>query len=172
MRLFANLHLHDTTFERIPLAPVLANDGPPVVPIARWRWLGYPASLGVSFEPNQVRDDDLARLASAPLLVVAFPKFTDGRGYSLARQLRDAHAFKGELRASGDVLLDQLEGMARCGFDSFEISHGPTIDAIERGHMPRMATSYQATPRNAHTIRPSLHRRPAKNDITLQESAQ
>jgi uncharacterized protein (DUF934 family) len=48
-----------------------------------------------------------------------FPAFTDGRNYSNARLLRDRYGFKGELRAIGDVLRDQLFFMHRCGFDAF-----------------------------------------------------
>ena len=52
------------------------------------------------------------------LIEIAFPKFRDGRGYSSARILREA-GFKGELRAAGDVLVDQIVYMTRCGFDTF-----------------------------------------------------
>jgi uncharacterized protein (DUF934 family) len=142
-----------------------------VLPLARWRWLGSPKGFGIAFEPQQVSDDDIAELAKAPLLVIVFAKFTDGRGYSLARRLRDTHNYKGELRASGDVLLDQLDLMARCGFDSFEISHEPTIDALERGHMPRLSTSYQAAHRNARTIRPTLQRAAPAGTTAIQETA-
>ncbi|MEE4338994.1 DUF934 domain-containing protein [Erythrobacter sp.] len=57
----------------------------------------------------------LDRLA---LVEINFPAFTDGRGYSAARILREA-GYAGELRAVGDVLIDQLSHMRRCGFDSF-----------------------------------------------------
>ena len=57
----------------------------------------------------------LDRLA---LIEIAFPSFRDGRGYSSARILREA-GYVGELRAEGDVLLDQVPLMRRCGFDSF-----------------------------------------------------
>lgn len=57
----------------------------------------------------------LDRLA---LVEVDFPRFRDGRGYSSARILREA-GYKGELRAAGDVLVDQILFMRRCGFDSF-----------------------------------------------------
>ncbi len=57
----------------------------------------------------------LDRLA---LVEVNFPSFADGRGYSVARILREA-GYEGELRAVGDVLIDQLSHMRRCGFDSF-----------------------------------------------------
>ncbi|MEM8695843.1 MAG: DUF934 domain-containing protein [Pseudomonadota bacterium] len=57
----------------------------------------------------------LDRLA---LIEIGFSRFGDGRGYSAARILRE-HGFTGELRAQGDVLVDQLAFMRRCGFDSF-----------------------------------------------------
>lgn len=66
-------------------------------------------------EPEQLGED----CQSLPLIAVNFPKFTDGRGYSIARLLRERFGFTGELRAIGDVLLDQLHYMKRCGFDTF-----------------------------------------------------
>lgn len=72
--------------------------------------------------------DDPAELAGAveqlKLITVEFPKFSDGRGYSTARLLRDRYGYLGELRAVGDVLRDQLLYMKRCGFDSFELAPG------------------------------------------------
>ena len=56
-----------------------------------------------------------------PLLAVNFPKFGDGRGYSIARLLRERYGFKGELRAIGDVLHDHLFFMEQCGFDAFAL---------------------------------------------------
>jgi uncharacterized protein (DUF934 family) len=55
------------------------------------------------------------------LIILHFPKFTDGRAYSQARQLRDVLHYTGELQATGDVLRDQLWFMARCGFTRFEV---------------------------------------------------
>lgn len=60
------------------------------------------------------------RLAAARLVVLNFPKFTDGRAYSQARLLRERLGYKGGLRATGAVLRDQLPFLLRCGFDSFE----------------------------------------------------
>ena len=60
----------------------------------------------------------LPHLDKLTLIEVAFPGFKDGRGYSAARILREA-GYTGELRAQGDVLVDQLAFMRRCGFDSF-----------------------------------------------------
>jgi uncharacterized protein (DUF934 family) len=55
------------------------------------------------------------------LIAVRFPTFTDGRGYSVARLLRERHGFRGELRAIGDVVRDSLLDLARCGFDAFAL---------------------------------------------------
>ena len=60
-----------------------------------------------------------ARLDGVHLVVLDFPKFTDGRAYSQARLLRERLGYRGELRATGAVLLDQLPFLLRCGFDSF-----------------------------------------------------
>jgi uncharacterized protein (DUF934 family) len=60
------------------------------------------------------------RLAGVKLVVLDFPKFTDGRAYSQARLLRERLGYTGELRATGAVLLDQLPFLLRCGFDSFD----------------------------------------------------
>ncbi len=60
----------------------------------------------------------VAHLDRIALIEIAFPTFRDGRGYSSARIVREA-GYKGELRAAGDVLVDQLAYMRRCGFDSF-----------------------------------------------------
>lgn len=60
----------------------------------------------------------LPHLRQLALIEVSFPTFRDGRGYSAARILREG-GYVGELRAAGDVLVDQLPFMRRCGFDSF-----------------------------------------------------
>ena len=60
----------------------------------------------------------LPHLGQLALIEVSFPTYRDGRGYSAARILREA-GYRGELRAAGDVLVDQLPHMRRCGFDSF-----------------------------------------------------
>lgn len=73
--------------------------------------------------PNDAAPEDIARdLNRLDIVVLDFPIFTDGRAYSQARLLRDRHRFKGELRASGNVLRDQLLFMKRCGFTSFAVS--------------------------------------------------
>ena len=63
-------------------------------------------------------------LPAIALVALDFPKFKDGRSYSAARILRERLGFKGELRAVGDVLLEQARFMIRCGFDAFEPADG------------------------------------------------
>ncbi|QPC99417.1 DUF934 domain-containing protein [Qipengyuania soli] len=73
----------------------------------------------VRIEPGDDARDLLPHLDRLALVEVNFPAFGDGRGYSSARILREA-GFTGELRAVGDVLVDQIAYMRRCGFDAFE----------------------------------------------------
>ena len=71
-----------------------------------------------------------------------FPKFTDGRAYSQARLLRQRLQFAGEIRATGDVLIDQLVHMARCGFDVAVLKEG--VDAADaQRQFDRFASFYQ-----------------------------
>jgi phosphoadenosine phosphosulfate reductase len=133
-----------------PLEP--GEDVPPsgkvLLTVAQWmawdvRTAFGDAPLGLLIEPGQ----DLEALASGldrlAMLAVAFPKFTDGRGYSLARKLRGHYGYKGELRARGDILFDQLQLLARCGFDSFEIKDPATIRLLEAGRKPFFSIYYQ-----------------------------
>jgi uncharacterized protein (DUF934 family) len=77
-------------------------------------------------------DDDfepaMPRLRALELIAVDFPVFRDGRGYSIARLLRTRHGWRGELRAIGDVLRDQLNYMRRCGFDAFALRADKDIE--------------------------------------------
>ena len=68
-------------------------------------------------------------LTQIPLIALDFPVFTDGRGYSSARELRQNLGYEGELRAIGDVLCDQLLYMSRCGFNAFALRADQNLDA-------------------------------------------
>ena len=112
--------------------------------LPQWRaraveFVGLP--VGLLLEPG-VRVEDIGALERFNLIALDFPKYTDGRAFSMARQLR-ALGFKGEIRAVGNVLFDQLQLMTRCGFDSFEITHDATLRLLESGRRPDIATFYQ-----------------------------
>jgi len=72
------------------------------------------------------------KLAGIKLVVLHFPKFTDGRAYSQARMLRERLGYSGGLRATGAVFLDQLPFLLRCGFDSFESEQKGFGEALAR----------------------------------------
>lgn len=94
--------------------------------------------LGVSLEPGEPVEDVAEHLSRVELVSLPFPAFTDGRSYSAARLLRERYGFKGEVRARGDILLDQIPFMLRCGFDAFVVSHEPTLKALEEGRIPEV----------------------------------
>lgn len=95
-------------------------------------------------------------LGKLALVAVEFPKFSDGRGYSLARLLRERFHYKGELRAVGDVLRDQLFFLHRVGFDAFSIREDRCPnDALQS--FADFSVTYQG---DVHDQRPIYHRRP------------
>jgi len=77
--------------------------------------------LGILLEATDDPQDLAPDLPRIELIAVQFARFTDGRGYSIARLLRGRFGYQGELRAVGDVLLDQLYYMKRVGFDAFAL---------------------------------------------------
>jgi len=82
----------------------------------------------------------LDRLA---IIALTFPAFSDGRAFSQAMLLRERLGYAGELRAIGTVLLDQVPLMLRTGFDSFEVSHAPTIARLKQNRLPGIDLHYQ-----------------------------
>jgi uncharacterized protein (DUF934 family) len=84
----------------------------------------------------------LPHLGQLALVEVSFPTFRDGRGYSAARILREG-GYTGELRAAGDVLVDQLPFMRRCGFDSFAPEAPIDAETLQRS-LDRYDYHYQA----------------------------
>ena len=88
------------------------------------------AQLGLLIRPGDDADAIAGDLARFTVIALEFPAFTDGRSYSTARLIRERYGYRGELRAVGDVLLDQMSFMRRVGFDAFEITHEPTLKAL------------------------------------------
>lgn len=81
-------------------------------------FFGQSNATAVRLEDGEDARQLLPYLDRLALIEIGFSSFVDGRGYSAARILRE-HGYAGELRAQGDVLVDQLAFMRRCGFDSF-----------------------------------------------------
>lgn len=97
----------------------------------------------VRIEPGDDARDLIPHLGRLALVEVNFPAFGDGRGYSSARVLREA-GYAGELRAVGDVLVDYLAYMRRCGFDAFEPDQPFDMGDVEAA-FARWPEVYQAT---------------------------
>lgn len=105
--------------------------------------------------PEQLKED----IAALPLVAVDFPVFSDGRGYSIAFNLRTRLGYDGELRAIGDVLRDQLFYMQRVGFDAFATREDRSIDDAIKG-LTDFSDAYQTswdqkTPLFRRTTRPA-----------------
>ncbi|TPQ39825.1 oxidoreductase [Bradyrhizobium guangdongense] len=117
--------------------------------------LARTGKLGVIW-PNNRDMDELARhLAKLAAIALVFPSFRDGRAYSQARLLRERYAYRGELRASGQVLRDQFVFMLRAGFDSFEVKKQADAEAFAQT-VKRYSVFYQPTGDGRIT---ALHRR-------------
>ena len=101
--------------------------------------------LGVLIAPA----DDVTRLEPfldrIDLVAVAFPAFNDGRGFSHASLLRSRLNFNGEVRAVGDVLIDQVPLMLRTGFTSFAVTNATAIKRLTENRLPGIDVHYQPT---------------------------
>lgn len=106
--------------------PEVPTSGDVIVPLALWvkrreDFLAYPAGIGLWLDSNEGPESIAGEVERFPVIAVNFPQFGDGRGYSIARLLRERHGFKGELRAIGDVSQDHLYFMEQCGFNAFAL---------------------------------------------------
>ena len=134
MALVKNGELVASSFIDASAAAEIPPTGAVIVSFEQWQaqrdaLLERGTPLGIRLHSDQSPElvaDDLGHFA---LVALEFPKFRDGRAYSYARLLRERYGFKGELRAVGEVLLEQLFFMLRTGFDAFEIeSANPLSD--------------------------------------------
>jgi len=137
-------------------------DGPVIVSLAQWQsmrasLLGRSTPLGIrlkSDESPELIAEDVDRF---DVIALEFPAFRDGRAYSYARLLRERYGFEKELRAVGDVLMEQLHFMVRTGFDAFELTgEDPLRDY--RTVMEDFSVWYQPTGDGRLTARQLRHR--------------
>ena len=111
--------------------PGVPARGNVIVPLALWiarREELLPrtetGTLGVWLDANEGPEALAGDVQRLPLIAVNFPKFGDGRGYSIARLLRERYGYKGELRAVGQITRDHLFFLESVGFDAFELREG------------------------------------------------
>ncbi len=145
-------------------AETIPPAGPVIVSLDQWKaqrdaLLARGTPLGLRLHSDQSPEliaDDVQRFA---LVALEFPKFRDGRAYSYARLLRERYGFKGELRAVGDVLLEQLFFMLRTGFDAFDLQQSPDPIAAFHTALSDFSVWYQPTNDGRPTAMQLRHRR-------------
>jgi len=99
--------------------------------------------LGVHLEADDQIEEITDHLENLSLVSLAFPSFADGRAFSKARLLRDRHGFELEIRGTGDIRIDQVSHMYRCGCDALLISHQSTIYSLMDDKDPGLDLYYQ-----------------------------
>ncbi|MBY5371792.1 DUF934 domain-containing protein [Rhizobium leguminosarum] len=118
--------------------------------------------LGVLIKPA----DDVRRLEPyldrLEIVAVAFPAFNDGRAFSHASLLRQRLGYTNELRAVGDVLIDQVPLMLRVGIDSFSVSNATALQRLSENRLPAIPHHYQPAVRDAEAGKGYSWRRQAK----------
>jgi len=119
-----------------------------IVPLAVWQarkteLQSRSTPVGVWLDVTEGPEAIAGELAAFAVIGVNFPKFTDGRGYSTARLLRERYGYRGELRAIGDVQQDQLFLLKRCGFDAFAVRADKDIRTALAG-LDDFSETYQA----------------------------
>ena len=137
------------TAEDVAALPVPA--GKVIVPLATWLAQAEALAarraageIGVWFGPDERPETLKGQLDAFAVVAVDFPKFTDGRGYSIAYNLRTRLAYAGELRAIGDVLRDQLFSMQRVGFNAYDVRGDRSIEDALKG-LSDFSETYQAS---------------------------
>ena len=128
-RIIKNGQLIDETWHLLPKDVTLdglSNCDDLIVPLQLWLDHAHAlkardGGLGIWLDSDEPVEEIADELENFQVIALNFPAFTDGRHYSSARLLRDRYGYKGEIRAIGDVLRDQLFYMRRCGFDAFAV---------------------------------------------------
>ncbi len=138
----------EDSYTLVESADALPTSGDLLIEFAIWQEVkpklgNHDGKIGVKLlgetEPEEIAED----LTNLDLVAIEFPAFKDGRGYSLARILRERFGFKGELRATGDVLRDQMFYLMRCGFNSFSTREDRCIEEALAG-LEDFSVTYQA----------------------------
>ncbi len=156
------------------------EDGPPVsitpepgllLDLAQWHAVRaqWPAEMpvGLKLANDQDVEDIAADLPRLALVALHFPKWVDGRAYSQARLLRSRYRFGGEIRATGEVLVDMAPLLARTGFDAALLRTDQSVEAAERA-LSFFAAHYQG---DAADNRP-LFARPGAAQAAVAKAAE
>jgi uncharacterized protein (DUF934 family) len=147
MPLIKNGRVVEDRFVRILDDAPIPDGVAAIVPAARFLAdaediLRRDAPTGVEWPNNRKVAELEPYLDRLAVVVLAFPNFKDGRGYSQARQLRERYAFSGELRATGQILRDQFLFLVRAGFDALEVKKAADAEAFA-ATLARYSVFYQ-----------------------------
>ncbi|HVU21128.1 MAG TPA: DUF934 domain-containing protein [Rhizomicrobium sp.] len=157
MPLIKNGNFIEDPFFFVPDGKAYPDEKGVIVTLARFQGerdtlFAHRKLVGVRLASNEnptVLKDDLHRLSA---VVLEFPKFRDGRAFSWARMLRTRFNYKGEIRATGDFLFDQLAYMVRTGFDAFEVRQDFALEDFHRA-LAEISHPYQPAADSKKTIR-------------------
>ena len=123
----------ENTWALIASEDVTPDVGPCMVALetylANIETLKSRSDIGVWLENNVDLNDVAKQLLDRPVIAIEFPAFMDGRGFSLARLLRERFGYEGDIRAIGHVIRDQLTYLKRCGFSSFCFQDDVDVEA-------------------------------------------
>jgi len=132
--------------------------------------LARKAPLGVRLKSEQLASEigkDAHRLA---MIVVELPVFRDGRAFSTARVLREHYGYKGEIRATGHILPDQVLFLVRCGVNTIEVKPQTRLEPFANA-LREISVGYQR-PRSGIGIAPSLRMRASAPVFSLAQAAE
>ncbi len=107
---------------------IVEDQSPEVLDLEQWLEMEDRATRAVLLEPGETLAPLIEHLEEIPLVMVNFPTFMDGRGFSYGRELRQ-RGYKGELRAVGHFMRDQLTYLSRCGFNAFQMEDESQLEA-------------------------------------------
>jgi uncharacterized protein (DUF934 family) len=149
MRLVKDGRVIEERFVRLPDGAPAPEDVPVIVPAERFladaaELIARPAPTGILWPNNRNVAELAPYLDRLALVALVFPRFGDGRAYSQARRIRERYGFRGELRATGDVLRDQFVFLLRSGFDAFEVKKDADAAAFAEASA-RYSVFYQPT---------------------------
>jgi phosphoadenosine phosphosulfate reductase len=143
MPLWKNRAFVDDPWQPVADGEPVPADVPAIVSLKRWRaerpaLSERNAPLGLQIDPGSDWSDVVADLPRFPVIVVTISKYADGRAFSIARLLRERDGYKGEIRAVGPYIIDQVPFMLRVGIDAFVATDPILIRAMEEGVWPEV----------------------------------
>jgi uncharacterized protein (DUF934 family) len=151
IRLWTPQGFREDEWARAESAEALAGNGRFILPLQAFLDLdpqvrkSAKERLGVELLPGDALEKMADLLDDLSLVALAFPAFNDGRSFSKGELLRSRYHFEGVVRATGQVLIDQLPHMLRLGFTEFEVSHPTLIARLEAGRTGGIPLYYQPT---------------------------